>query len=168
MSALSAERWVAERRMLVGALLAALLTIPVLAPVRIGDLAFPWPLAPLWAAIGWAWRGPSFLAAGLLLALGLWQDMLTGGPVGAWGLVYLSGYGALLALRAVAPLDSLPPVLTYAAPIVAAGVAGAWAARLATGGVSLELVMALATTAVLAPLAVRAFLIVAAATEDEA
>lgn len=168
MSAPSAERWGVERRMVVGAALAALLTIPVLAPVRIGDIAFPWPLAPLWAAFGWAWRGPSFLAAGLLLALGLWQDLLTGGPIGAWGLVYLSGYGALLALRAAAPLDTLPSPLLYAAPIIAAAAAGAWVSRMATGAVSGQLLLSLATTAVLAPLAVRAFLVSTAAAEDDA
>jgi hypothetical protein len=81
--------------------------------------------------------------------------------------VYLSGYGAVLALRAVAPLDTLPGLLLHAAPIIAAGAAGAWVSRMATGTISPQLLLALATTAVLAPLAVRAFLVSAAATEDE-
>lgn len=82
----------------------ALAIVCVIAPYfPLGPLAQPpWaPMAPLWAAYGWAseaheteklnsWRGVR--APFGLAALGLLQDQLGGGPIGLYAIMFLAAY----------------------------------------------------------------------------
>ncbi len=66
---------------------------------------FPWPLAGLWAAFIWGWRRPSVGAVLAVTALGVFQDIATGGPIGVWAAVFPLGY--LMALDRLTLVKSL-------------------------------------------------------------
>lgn len=60
-----------------------------LAAIDLGPFGAIWPASLIWAACGWANQGPNAIIALLLFGLGLWLDVLTGGPIGAWALIGL-------------------------------------------------------------------------------
>lgn len=90
---------------LVCVLVSYLLTIPV----RVFNVGLPEPVLPLIPAFAWAVIRPSVLAPFLLVALGLFLDLLWGGPTGLWELALLAPYALILAVR---------PTLTGRGPIV--------------------------------------------------
>jgi hypothetical protein len=55
-----------------------------LLPVSLGVFGAPWPVALLWAAVGWLSVGPNVVAPIGLLVLGLAVDLISGAPLGAW------------------------------------------------------------------------------------
>jgi rod shape-determining protein MreD len=88
----------ARRRLAWSTGLVAALSLLNLVPVSFGMLGSPWPLVLLWPICGWTSLGPSLVAAFLLFCLGLWVDVITGGPLGMWALVALGAHGLLLLL----------------------------------------------------------------------
>lgn len=77
--------------------LAALLL--ALAPLNLFQGYAPAPDIVLASVFFWAIFGPQFLPAWAVFALGLTQDIATGGPIGFWALVYLLAYGFALSQR---------------------------------------------------------------------
>lgn len=82
-----------------------LLTIPI----RVFNLGLPEPVLPLVVVFAWAVIRPSILAPFLVVLLGVFLDLLWGGPTGLWGVSLLASYGLVLAAR---------PMLTGRGPIM--------------------------------------------------
>ncbi len=70
-------------------------------PFRVFGLGLPEPVFPMAAAFAWAVIRPSVLAPVAVLVLGLFLDLLWGGPLGLWALCLLVAYGAALAGRSM-------------------------------------------------------------------
>lgn len=62
------------------------------APVRIGGFEPPMPWLALIPVFFWAAHGPSFARSAAAFGLGLAQDIVSGGPLGAWALAFMGGY----------------------------------------------------------------------------
>ena len=65
-------------------------------PLRVAGLQLPEPVFALVPAFAWAVIRPSFLPPFALLTLGLFLDLLWGGPLGLWPLCLLAAYGPVL------------------------------------------------------------------------
>ncbi len=59
------------------------------APLRIGSVSIPMPLFPFMVIYFWSMTRPEFMPWIAIFLTGLFQDVLTGGPVGLWALTYL-------------------------------------------------------------------------------
>lgn len=79
---------------------------------------FPWPMAGLWAAFLWGWRRPGVEAALAVTALGVVQDVATGGPIGVWAAVFPLGY--LMALDRLTFVKSLFTVILAGPALIVA------------------------------------------------
>jgi rod shape-determining protein MreD len=86
--------WLAKPTLycIVGSLLLAL-------PVRIFGLQPPEPVFAMAPAFAWATIRPSILPPFALIALGLFQDALWGGPAGLWPLCLLTAYALAFTVR---------------------------------------------------------------------
>lgn len=74
-------------------------TIAFSIPLRVFGLQLPEPIFPMTLAFAWAVIRPSILAPFAILAVGLFLDLLWGGPLGMWALCLLIAYGGALAGR---------------------------------------------------------------------
>ncbi|HTX47765.1 MAG TPA: hypothetical protein VME40_00120 [Caulobacteraceae bacterium] len=74
-------------------------TVLLGAPIRIFGFALPEPVLPLALAFAWALIRPSVLPPFTLLLLGLFLDVIWGGPQGLWPLCLLAAYATVLAAR---------------------------------------------------------------------
>ncbi|MCA3693790.1 hypothetical protein [Aquidulcibacter sp.] len=80
-----------------------------LVSLNLGPFGSIWPASLIWAACGWANQGPNALISVLLFLLGLWLDLLTGGPLGAWAVVALLAHGlTILTARLSVAMASTP------------------------------------------------------------
>jgi rod shape-determining protein MreD len=77
-------------------------------PIRIAGLQLPEPIFALVPAFAWPMIRPSILAPFLLLALGLFMDLVWGGPLGLWPLALLMVYGLVLFARPIMTGQSWP------------------------------------------------------------
>ena len=68
-------------------------------PLRVFGLEAPEPIWPLAPAFAWAMIRPSILAPLTLLGLGLFLDLLWGGPMGLWPVSILVAYAGILFTR---------------------------------------------------------------------
>ena len=68
-------------------------------PLRVYGYQLPEPVFPLAPAFAWAVIRPSILAPMVLLALGLFLDLLWGGSMGLWAVSILVAYAMVLACR---------------------------------------------------------------------
>lgn len=68
-------------------------------PIRLAEGVAPTPLFPLIIVYFWSIYGPDYMPGPSVFAIGLLQDLLTGGPLGLWALVYLTTQYAVLAQR---------------------------------------------------------------------
>lgn len=138
---------------------AALVVVYLLAQLsplsRILDPGY-WPLGPLWAAYGWSRGGPSLRSATALFALGLLQDIISGGPFGLWPFAYVGAYAAALAV----PAGLSENAVLARAVAAALGFSACAALAIITASFSLGhmppvgvLFISLALTALLTPLA---------------
>lgn len=59
-------------------------------PIRLFEGLVPTPLLPLVVVYFWAIYSPNHLPAIGVFLIGLFQDLLTGGAIGLWPLIYLS------------------------------------------------------------------------------
>ena len=80
-------------------LLSILVTLMLATPIRMFGLSLPEPLLPMVLAFSWAVIRPSVLGPFALLAIGLFQDLFWGGPLGLWALSLLIAYFAALLTR---------------------------------------------------------------------
>ncbi len=71
------------------------------APLRIGSVTIPMPLLPFMAIYFWSMTNPSVMPPPAIFMIGLFQDFLTGGPVGLWALTYLLSIAVLSTQREV-------------------------------------------------------------------
>lgn len=76
-----------------------LATLLFATPIRLFGLQLPEPIFPLVPAFAWAMIRPSLLAPAFLLGIGLFLDLLWGGPLGLWPLSMLIGYSGILLSR---------------------------------------------------------------------
>ncbi len=110
------------------------------APLEVVGLRLPEPAFAFVPAFAWAVIRPSASAPFLLLGLGLFQDLLTGGPLGLWPLGLLTAHALTLsARRALAGQSALTLFAAYAAIVlIALGVAALalWIARGAAPGLA--------------------------------
>ncbi len=58
-------------------------------PVQLFDMAVPMPLFPFMVVFYWAMLRPNLMPPLAIFLIGLFQDFLSGGPVGLWALSYL-------------------------------------------------------------------------------
>ena len=82
-------------------LLCIIATLLLATPVRVFGLALPEPVFGLVPAFAWAMIRPSILPPFALLLLGLYMDVLWGGPTGLWPACLLVAYAPVLVLRNV-------------------------------------------------------------------
>jgi len=54
--------------------------------------AIPFPMFVLIALFIWSVRRPGFVSAPVLLVVGLFQDLLSGTPLGVWALAYITAF----------------------------------------------------------------------------
>lgn len=69
--------------------LSLLCVMVYVAPLRLGHWTIPMPLFPLMAIYFWSMTRPTLMPFVAIFLIGLFQDFLTGGPVGLWALTYL-------------------------------------------------------------------------------
>jgi rod shape-determining protein MreD len=82
------------------ALICALLSVAFATVVRFpGGFQLPEPIFPMLLAFAWPLIRPSMIGPVLLLALGLFEDLLLGAPLGLWALTLLGVYAGILATR---------------------------------------------------------------------
>ncbi len=74
-------------------------TILFSVPLRLFGLQLPEPIFAMTLAFAWAVIRPSVLAPFAILILGLFLDVLWGGPLGFWAICLLIAYGVALAGR---------------------------------------------------------------------
>jgi len=70
-------------------LLGAFGVLLIASPVRLGEGVLPTPLLPLVVVYFWSIYSPSHLPAPGVFLIGLFQDLVTGGPLGMWPAIYL-------------------------------------------------------------------------------
>ncbi|OFX05295.1 MAG: rod shape-determining protein MreD [Alphaproteobacteria bacterium RIFCSPHIGHO2_12_FULL_63_12] len=59
-------------------------------PLRLFQGSLPTPLVPLVVVYFWSLYSPGHLPAASIFAIGLIQDLLSGGPLGLWPAIYLA------------------------------------------------------------------------------
>lgn len=74
-------------------------TLLFAAPIRVYGLQLPEPVFAMVPAFAWAVLRPSLLAPLCLLLLGLFDDLVWGGRMGAWALGLLVAYAFVLVTR---------------------------------------------------------------------
>lgn len=77
----------------------AFATLILALPLRVFGLQLPEPVFALIPAFAWALIRPSILPPFALLVLGVFLDVLWGGPIGLWPMCLLSAYAPALAAR---------------------------------------------------------------------
>lgn len=75
------------------------LTILFTAPIRLWGFGLPEPVFAMPAVFAWAFIRPSMLAPLGVMILGLFLDLVWGGPTGLWAVSLLLPYGMVLAGR---------------------------------------------------------------------
>lgn len=81
------------------ALVAAAATLVLTTPLQVFGLKLPEPVLPMVLAFAWPLIRPSVLAPWVVLALGLFLDLVMGGPLGLWAVALLVVHGAALLSR---------------------------------------------------------------------
>jgi rod shape-determining protein MreD len=82
------------------AVLCILLSIAFATAVRFpGGAQLPEPIFPILLAFAWPLIRPSMIGPVILLALGLFEDLLLGTPLGLWALTFLGVYAGILGTR---------------------------------------------------------------------
>ena len=81
------------------ALASALACLLFAVPARLLGLQLPEPVFPLAVAFAWAIIRPSVLPPFVLLLLGLFLDLLWGGPFGLWPICLLAAYAPVLSVQ---------------------------------------------------------------------
>jgi rod shape-determining protein MreD len=83
------------------ALMCAAASVVLATPIEVFGLQLPEPVFAMAPAFAWAGLRPSVAPPFVLLALGLFLDVLWGAPLGLWPLCLLSLYGVAFAVRPI-------------------------------------------------------------------
>jgi len=103
-------------------------------PLRAWGLRLPEPVFALAPAFAWAVIRPSVLPPFVLVALGLFLDVLWGAPTGFWAVCLLAGYAPVLFLRSILAGQSFGVMWAwYAAACAFAFLVGVYAISLDAG-----------------------------------
>jgi rod shape-determining protein MreD len=70
-------------------------------PLRLWGLQLPEPVFPLAVVFAWAIIRPSVLAPMAIVVMGLFLDIVWGGPLGLWALILLVAYALVLGGRSM-------------------------------------------------------------------
>ena len=70
-------------------------------PLRLWGLQLPEPVFPLAVVFAWAIIRPSVLAPMAIVVMGLFLDVIWGGPLGLWALILLVAYALALGGRSM-------------------------------------------------------------------
>lgn len=109
MSTLLPGRPSTRSRLFSGLAIVAGTSVLNLVSINLGPFGSIWPASLIWAACGWANQGPSAVVGLMLFCLGLWVDLLTGGPLGAWAVVALIAHAlTMLTARFSVAMASTP------------------------------------------------------------
>ncbi|RZJ87645.1 MAG: hypothetical protein EON88_22565, partial [Brevundimonas sp.] len=81
------------------ALITAAVTFVLATPVKVFGLSLPEPIIPMVLAFAWPLIRPSIVAPLVLMALGLFLNLILGGPLGLWSLSLLAIYAVVLVSR---------------------------------------------------------------------
>ncbi|MBX3478050.1 MAG: hypothetical protein KF910_10600 [Brevundimonas sp.] len=84
---------------LLPSLAAAAATVILATPVELFGLKLPELVLPMTLAFAWPLIRPSVLGPVMLLVLGLFLDLLWGGPLGLWAICLLAVHAAVLVSR---------------------------------------------------------------------
>ncbi|SDM32460.1 rod shape-determining protein MreD [Maricaulis salignorans] len=104
------------------------------APTQLVDGVNIMPTWPLIAIFLWAGLRPYFMPPILVFSIGLFQDLLTGAPMGVWALAYLVSISALRFRGEDGMPRDLPPILArFAGTLVLAHAIAYAAGSLALG-----------------------------------
>jgi rod shape-determining protein MreD len=90
-------------------------------PVRIFDLQAPEPVFAMVPAFAWASIRPSILPPFALVGLGLFQDVLWGGPLGLWPLCLLTAYAVAFTVRSALAAEGFRVLWAWYAAVSALG-----------------------------------------------
>ena len=74
--------------------------IVLMLPLRLFEGLVPTPIIPLVVVFFWSIYAPSYMPSVSVFLIGLLQDILTGGPLGLWALVYLITQYVVMSQRA--------------------------------------------------------------------
>jgi len=83
-------------------------TILFTIPIKVFGLQLPEPVFPMVLAFAWAVIRPSVIAPFVLILMGLFLDLVWGGPLGLWGVSLLVSYTVVLASRSIMTGQSRP------------------------------------------------------------
>jgi rod shape-determining protein MreD len=109
-------------------------TLIFAAPLRLWGLKAPEPVFPLAAAFVWAALRPSIIAPVALVLLGLFLDLVWGGPIGLWPLCLIAAHVVALSVRRLLSGEDFAVLwVWYAAACVVAFGVGESLMRLAYG-----------------------------------
>lgn len=109
MSTLLPGRPSTRSRLFFGLAIVAGTSLLNLVSLNLGPFGSIWPASLIWAACGWANQGPNAVIGLMLFGLGLWVDLLTGGPLGAWAVVALIAHAlTILTARFSVAMASTP------------------------------------------------------------
>jgi rod shape-determining protein MreD len=92
-------------------------------PLRLWGLGLPEPVFPMAAVFAWAVIRPSVLAPLAIVAMGLFLDILWGGPFGLWALCLLVAYGLALGGRSMTAGQSRAALWVWYAVVTATAMA---------------------------------------------
>ena len=122
-------------RLLVGALVIALVGLMGLTPKILFNTEITWPYASFIAAVGWGRYGFAFRPMVLLILFGLAQDVSANAPIGCFALINLTVYGLSGAASTTLDLDRAPTLRELLpVPILAVAFFMIWGiASLSTG-----------------------------------
>ncbi len=114
-------------RLMVGAVVIALVGLAGMSPITLAGVTIAWPHAALWGAAGWGMAGLSFRPMLVLTVLGLIQDVAFNAPLGSFVIVNLAAYGLSATAQGAMDVDS-DPILSVLIPsaVIVAGFAALW------------------------------------------
>lgn len=115
-------------------------------------MAYFWPFAGIWAAVGWGGRRISMKPVILLMIVGLLTDLSVEGPVGCWVAVHLAAYlvATLFRKRAQTDRSGLVRLLGDAVALVVAFLIARWIMGAYKGGLESGILLGqFLTTAIL-------------------
>ena len=133
--AFAATRRRVGRRWILGpSVICVAATLILAAPLRVFGLPLPEPVFPLVAAFVWAALRPSSIAPLVLVALGLFLDLVWGGPLGLWPLCLIAAHTLALSVRRLLSGEDFVVLwVWYAVGCAVAFAVGTVAFRLAGG-----------------------------------
>ncbi|MCW5725694.1 MAG: rod shape-determining protein MreD [Maricaulaceae bacterium] len=95
-------------------------------PARITGGPDLMPLLPLMSIFLWASLRPRFMPPIAIFAIGVAQDVLTGGPMGVWALAYLTAMAILRDRKEDSPVREVLPLWLRFSGVLAISVVVAW------------------------------------------